>query len=221
MLYHRSKLSPTPRGRWKGPRPARGVVSRCSIAKMTCAIHGRRGHKRPRRGRFEQVVLPTTSNTRVDGIDLRISPNQIVALVGGTGAARAPCQSRSAIYDPSAGVVSLDARDVARSQKSRCAPDRHRSQPRSFFHHHPGNIAYGRPGRPMPRFAKRRGAPRRRFHFALPNGYDSAVGERGGHLSVASGTLGLALAFHKTPHPALDDDLALDRRRRRSGTTRN
>ena len=46
-------------------------------------------------------------------IDLRISPNQIVALVGGTGAGKSTLLSLvPRFYDPSAGVVSLDGRDV-------------------------------------------------------------------------------------------------------------
>jgi ABC-type multidrug transport system fused ATPase/permease subunit len=46
-------------------------------------------------------------------VDLAIAPNQIVALVGGTGAGKSTLLSLvPRFYDPSAGSVTLDQRDV-------------------------------------------------------------------------------------------------------------
>ncbi|MEP6975747.1 MAG: ABC transporter ATP-binding protein, partial [Spartobacteria bacterium] len=63
---------------------------------------------------FDQVRFAYNEKQPVlDGIDLRISPNQIVALVGGTGAGKSTLLSLvPRFYDPTAGVVSLDGRDV-------------------------------------------------------------------------------------------------------------
>ncbi|MEO8438819.1 MAG: ABC transporter ATP-binding protein [Spartobacteria bacterium] len=141
-------------------------------------------------------------NPVLDGIDLRISPNQIVALVGGTGAGKSTLLSLvPRFYDPSAGVVSLDGRDVRditkkslRSQIAIVLQDT-----LLFSTTIRENIAYGRPGASdeQIREAARR-AQADTFISRLPNGYDSPVGERGGHLSVGQRQrIGIARAFLK------------------------
>jgi ATP-binding cassette, subfamily B, bacterial len=138
----------------------------------------------------------------LDGINLRISPNQIVALVGGTGAGKSTLLSLvPRFYDPSAGVVSLDGRDVrAITKKSLRAQIAIVLQDTLLFSTTiRENIAYGRPGATE---AEIREAAQRAqaddFISRLPNGYDSAVGERGGHLSVGQRQrIGIARAFLK------------------------
>src|SRR6478735_8681249 len=68
---------------------------------------------------FDQVSFAYNEKSPVlDGINLRISSNQIVALVGGTGAGKSTLLSLvPRFYDPSAGVVSLDGRDVRQITK--------------------------------------------------------------------------------------------------------
>ncbi len=141
-------------------------------------------------------------NPVLDGIDLRISPNQIVALVGGTGAGKSTLLSLvPRFYDPSAGVVSLDGRDVRditkkslRSQIAIVLQDT-----LLFSTTIRENIAYGRPGASDEQI--REAAQRAQadtFISRLPNGYDSPVGERGGHLSVGQRQrIGIARAFLK------------------------
>ncbi len=141
-------------------------------------------------------------NPVLDGIDLRISPNQIVALVGGTGAGKSTLLSLvPRFYDPSAGVVSLDGRDVRditkkslRSQIAIVLQDT-----LLFSTTIRENIAYGRPGASDEQI--REAAQRAQadtFIIRLPNGYDSPVGERGGHLSVGQRQrIGIARAFLK------------------------
>ncbi len=138
----------------------------------------------------------------LNGIDLQISPNQIVALVGGTGAGKSTLLSLvPRFYDPSAGLVALDGRDVREITKKSL-----RSQiaivlqdTLLFSTTIRENIAYGRPEATDSeiRVAARR-AQADDFISRLPNGYDSTVGERGGHLSVGQRQrIGIARAFLK------------------------
>jgi ABC-type multidrug transport system fused ATPase/permease subunit len=135
-------------------------------------------------------------------IDLRISPNQIVALVGGTGAGKSTLLSLvPRFYDPRGGVVSLDGRDVREiTKKSLRAQIAIVLQDTLLFSTTiRENIAYGRPEATD---AEIREAARRaqadEFIRRLPNGYESAVGERGGHLSVGQRQrIGIARAFLK------------------------
>ncbi len=141
-------------------------------------------------------------NPVLDDIDLQISPNQIVALVGGTGAGKSTLLSLvPRFYDPSGGVVSLDGRDLREITKKSL-----RSQiaivlqdTLLFSTTIRENIAYGRPGATD---AQIREAAQRaqadEFISRLPNGYESTVGERGGHLSVGQRQrIGIARAFLK------------------------
>ena len=152
---------------------------------------------------FDQVSFAYNEQHPVlEGIDLRISPNQIVALVGGTGAGKSTLMSLvPRFYDPSAGVVSLDGRDVrAITKKSLRAQIAIVLQDTLLFSTTiRENIAYGRPGATE---AEIRQAARRAqaddFISRLPNGYNSPVGERGGHLSVGQRQrIGIARAFLK------------------------
>ncbi len=152
---------------------------------------------------FDQVRFAYDEKTPVlDGIDLRVSPNQIVALVGGTGAGKSTLLSLvPRFYDPSAGVVSLDGRDVRQiTKKSLRGQIAIVLQDTLLFSTTiRENIAYGRPDATD---AEIREAARRAqaddFIARLPNGYDSAVGERGGHLSVGQRQrIGIARAFLK------------------------
>jgi ATP-binding cassette, subfamily B, bacterial len=152
---------------------------------------------------FNQVRFAyDEKNPVLDAINLRISPNQIVALVGGTGAGKSTLLSLvPRFYDPSAGVVSLDGRDLrAITKKSLRAQIAIVLQDTLLFSTTiRENIAYGRPGASD---AEIREAAQRAqaddFISRLPNGYDSPVGERGGHLSVGQRQrIGIARAFLK------------------------
>ncbi len=152
---------------------------------------------------FDQVNFSyDAQNPVLNGIDLRISPNQIVALVGGTGAGKSTLLSLvPRFYDPTAGVVSLDGRDVREiTKKSLRAQIAIVLQDTLLFSTTiRENIAYGRPDATDDeiRDAARR-AQADDFISRLPNGYDSAVGERGGHLSVGQRQrIGIARAFLK------------------------
>ncbi|MGH8093605.1 MAG: ABC transporter ATP-binding protein [Chthoniobacterales bacterium] len=144
-------------------------------------------------------------------IDLQIPPNQILALVGGTGAGKSTLLSLvPRFYDPNAGVVRLDGRDVREiTKKSLRAQIAIVLQDTILFSTTVReNIAYGRPGATE---AEIREAARRAqaddFICRMSDGYDSAVGERGGHLSVGQRQrLGIARAFLKNAPILLLDE---------------
>ena len=135
-------------------------------------------------------------------IDLSIAPNQIVALVGGTGAGKSTLLSLvPRFYDPNQGSVTLDDRDLRQiTKKSLRAKIAIVLQDTLLFSTTiRENIAYGRPDATD---AEIREAARRaqadEFISRLPAGYDSPVGERGGHLSVGQRQrIGIARAFLK------------------------
>jgi len=135
-------------------------------------------------------------------INLSIAPNKIVALVGGTGAGKSTLLSLvPRFYDPSSGNVQLDGLDLRKiTKKSLRSKIAIVLQDTVLFSTTiRENIAYGRP---VASDAEIREAARRaqadEFINALPNGYDSPVGERGGHLSVGQRQrIGIARAFLK------------------------
>jgi ATP-binding cassette subfamily B protein/subfamily B ATP-binding cassette protein MsbA len=161
---------------------------------------------------FEQVGFGYDAQHPVlNGIDLKISPNQIVALVGGTGAGKSTLLSLvPRFYDPSAGVVALDGRDVREiTKKSLRAQIAIVLQDTLLFSTTiRENIAYGRPDATDVeiRDAARR-AQADEFISRLPHGYESTVGERGGHLSVGQRQrIGIARAFLKNAPILLLDE---------------
>jgi ATP-binding cassette subfamily B protein/subfamily B ATP-binding cassette protein MsbA len=138
----------------------------------------------------------------LQGIDLSIAPNQIVAIVGGTGAGKSTLLSLvPRFYDPDSGTVALDGRNLrAITKKSLRANIAIVLQDTLLFSTTiRENIAYGRPDATDEEIweAARR-AQADEFINRLPAGYDSPVGERGGHLSVGQRQrIGIARAFLK------------------------
>jgi ATP-binding cassette subfamily B protein/subfamily B ATP-binding cassette protein MsbA len=151
---------------------------------------------------FQNVSFSYGSQPVLHGIDLSISPNQIVAVVGGTGAGKSTLLSLvPRFYDTNSGTVTLDGRDLRTiTKKSLRAQIAIVLQDTLLFSTTiRENIAYGRPDATDDeiREAARR-AQADEFITRLPDGYDSPVGERGGHLSVGQRQrLGIARAFLK------------------------
>jgi ABC-type multidrug transport system fused ATPase/permease subunit len=147
----------------------------------------------------------------LDDISLTIAPNQIVALVGGTGAGKSTFLSLvPRFYDPTGGFVRLDGRDLhAITKKSLRAQIAIVLQDTLLFSTTiRENIAYGRPDATEEEIheAARR-AQADSFINNLPNGYDNPVGERGGHLSVGQRQrIGIARAFLKNAPILLLDE---------------
>src|SRR5436853_4311534 len=135
-------------------------------------------------------------------INLRIDPNQIVGLVGGTGAGKSTLFSLvPRFYDPTTGSITLDGRDLREITKRtlRAQIAIVLQDTLLFSTTVRENIAYGRPDATEEEIidAARR-AQADDFIRELPNGYASPVGERGGHLSVGQRQrVGIARAFLK------------------------
>jgi len=144
-------------------------------------------------------------------VNLEIAPNQIIALVGGPGAGKSTLLSLvPRFYDPTAGRLALDGRDIREITKKSLR--QHIAivlqDTLLFSTTVRENIAYGRPDATDEeiREAARR-AQADEFISQLPNGYESEVGERGGYLSVGQRQrLGIARAFLKNAPILLLDE---------------
>src|SRR5204863_4058177 len=144
-------------------------------------------------------------------IDLSIAPNQIVALVGGTGAGKSTLLSLvPRFYDPNQGRVTLDDCDLRQITK-KSLRDKIAivlQDTLLFSTTIRENIAYGRPDATEAEI--REAADRAQadeFISRLPAGYNSPVGERGGHLSVGQRQrIGIARAFLKNAPILLLDE---------------
>src|SRR3989440_4972453 len=160
---------------------------------------------------FENVSFSYGPQPVLQDIDLSIAPNQIVALVGGTGAGKSTLLSLvPRFYDPNSGTVTLDGHDLRTiTKKSLRAKIAIVLQDTLLFSTTiRENIAYGRSDATDEeiREAARR-AQADEFITRLAAGYDSPVGERGGHLSVGQRQrLGIARAFLKDAPTLLLDE---------------
>lgn len=144
-------------------------------------------------------------------VSVRVEPGQTVAFVGGTGAGKTTLLSLvPRFYDPTAGRVLIDGknlRDVSkkslRNQISIVLQDT-----LLFSTTIRENIAYGRPDATEAEIVE--AATRAQAHefiTAMPDGYKSQVGERGGHLSVGQRQrIGIARAFLKNAPILLLDE---------------
>ena len=144
-------------------------------------------------------------------INLSIAPNQIIGLVGGTGAGKSTLLSLvPRFYDPTAGSVMLDGRDVREiTKKSLRAQIAIVLQDTLLFSTTVReNIAYGRPDATEEEIIEAaRRAQADEFIRQMPQEYSSLVGERGGHLSVGQRQrIGIARAFLKNAPILLLDE---------------
>jgi ATP-binding cassette subfamily B protein/subfamily B ATP-binding cassette protein MsbA len=144
-------------------------------------------------------------------VDLKIEPNQIMAIVGGTGAGKSTLLSLvPRFYDPTAGAVTLDGRDLRRLKKKslRAQIGIVLQDTLLFSTTVRENIAYGRPDATEEEIVNAaRRAQADEFIRQLPHGYESLVGERGGHLSVGQRQrIGIARAFLKNAPILLLDE---------------
>jgi ATP-binding cassette subfamily B protein len=121
------------------------------------------------------------------GFSLTVEPGESVAIVGRTGSgkstvARLLCR----FYDADAGAVRVDGHDVRdlTARSLRAAVGVVLDEPFLFSASVRDNIAYARPGADMAEVeAAARAARADGFIEALPEGYDTLVGERGYTLS--------------------------------------
>jgi ATP-binding cassette subfamily B protein len=161
---------------------------------------------------FEAVSFGYRSDRCIlRNIDLCIEPNQIVGLVGGTGAGKSTLLSLvPRFYDPISGSIRIDGRDIRQiTKKSLRAQIAIVLQDTLLFSTTVReNIAYGRPAATDDEIIEAaRRAQADEFIRQMPQGYDSLVGERGGHLSVGQRQrIGIARAFLKNAPILLLDE---------------
>jgi subfamily B ATP-binding cassette protein MsbA len=132
---------------------------------------------------LEDSSLPWT----LDGIDLRVAPGEVVALVGPSGGGKTTVVSLlPRFWDVDKGRVLLDGIDVRslRLADLREAVGVVPQEPALFSGTVRENIAYARPGASATDVeSAARAAHAHEFIERLPQGYDTVVGERGVKLS--------------------------------------
>jgi len=136
---------------------------------------------------FDDVQFGYGNEPVLRGIDLRIRPGEIVALVGPSGAGKTSLVNLlPRFFDPSGGRVALDDRDI-RDITLRCLREQIGivTQETVLFNDTiRNNIAYGRSDLPLEKVREAAlAAFADDFIMKQPSGYDTIIGEAGAHLS--------------------------------------
>jgi ATP-binding cassette, subfamily B, bacterial len=157
-----------------------------------------------RRVRFDSVSFGYRDNLVLPGLDLDIPAGQTVALVGETGAGKTTiARLLGRFYDPRSGRVTLDGVDLRRLPDPVLRGEIIVITQENFLFD--GSVADNiRLGRPSASDAEVEDAARmigaHEFIAALPEGYRTPVGKRGGRLSAGQRQLiSFARAFLAAP----------------------
>ena len=142
----------------------------------------------------------------LSGVSLEVPPGQTVALVGATGAGKSTLAKLLArFYDPTSGRVLVDGHDL-RDVTERSLRSHLGIVPQEgylFTGTIRDNIGFGRPDAAAEEVeAAARAVGAHEFIERLPEGYDTEVGERGGHLSAGQRQL-VAFARAAAADPAI------------------
>ncbi len=162
--------------------------------------------------RFEHVHFAYFGRHRVlEEIDFEVQPGQVVALLGATGSGKSSVINLlPRFYDPTAGRILIDGRDIRtvtlaslREQIGIVLQDT-----TLFAATVRENIAFGRPDASEEEIiAAARNAAAHDFIMALPQQYDTHVGERGVTLSGGQKQrIAIARALLKDPRILILDD---------------
>lgn len=158
---------------------------------------------------FAYPVRPEVPVLR--GVDLRVGAGETVALVGRSGAGKSTLvELLLRFYDPRAGVVRMDGRDVRELSLTayRCAIGYVPQMPVLFAGTVADNVRLGRPDAD-PKAVRRALEQAFLLDFVdgLPEGLETPVGELGGRLSGGQRQrLALARAFLRAPRLLLMDE---------------
>ena len=157
-----------------------------------------------RRVRFESVTFGYRDNLVLPGLDLDIPAGQTVALVGETGAGKTTiARLLGRFYDPRSGRIMLDGTDLRDLADADLRTEVIVITQENFLFEGSvaDNIRLGRPDAPdadVETAARMIGA--HEFIDALPEGYGTPVGKRGGRLSAGQRQLiSFARAFLAAP----------------------
>jgi ABC-type multidrug transport system fused ATPase/permease subunit len=157
-----------------------------------------------RQVRFESVTFGYRDNLVLPGLDLDIPAGQTVAMVGETGAGKTTiARLLGRFYDPRSGRVTLDGVDLQQLPDSVLRSEIIVITQENFLFEGSvaDNIRLGRPDAPAADVEKAsRMIGAHDFIAALPEGYDTSVGKRGGRLSAGQRQLvSFARAFLAAP----------------------
>jgi len=161
--------------------------------------------------RYEGVKFAYGDAPVLHGLDLTIRKGEVVALVGGSGGGKSTVANLlPRFWDPTAGRVTIDGRDVREvTLQSLRAQVALVTQDTVLFNDTiRANIAYGRPElSPADVERAARMAQAHDFILAQPNGYETVIGEKGTNLSGGQRQrLAIARAFLKdAPILVLDE----------------
>ena len=152
-----------------------------------------------------------TEDLVLHDIDLHVAPGQTVALVGSTGAGKSTLAKLVArFYDPTAGRITIDGHDL-RDVTEHSLRSQLGTVPQEGFLFSGtirDNIGFGRPDASEEQVEDAaRAVGAHEFISRLPAGYDTEVGERGGHLSAGQRQLvALARAAAADPRVLILDE---------------
>ena len=157
-----------------------------------------------RQVRFESVTFGYRDNLVLPGLNLDIPAGQTVAMVGETGAGKTTiARLLGRFYDPRSGRVTLDGVDLRQLPDSVLRSEIIVITQENFLFEGSvaDNIRLGRPDAPAADVEKAsRMIGAHDFIAALPEGYDTSVGKRGGRLSAGQRQLvSFARAFLAAP----------------------
>lgn len=161
---------------------------------------------------FDAVSFRYDEGQRVlSGIDLRIAPGETVALVGPSGGGKSTlCHLLPRFYEPDAGVIRIDDRDIRGCTLSSLRRQIGIVQQDTYLFAGTirDNIAYGDFGADEAQiWAAARSARIDKFVETLPDGLDTQVGERGVMLSGGQKQrIAIARVFLKDPKILILDE---------------
>ena len=161
--------------------------------------------------RLDNVSFGYRDNLVLHDVDLTIPAGQTLALVGETGAGKSTVARLIArFYDPTTGTVSLDGVDLRSVRREDLRQHMVMVTQESFLFSLSvaDNIEFGRPGSSREAVeAAARAVGAHDFISALPEGYDTDVGKRGGRLSAGQRQLiSFARAFLADPTVLILDE---------------